>query len=165
MTAIVTAADVLALTGQTVTDAQITQAQGIISVKCGRDLSDALIFTGTGLAVLVPFSRDQRLLKAAVAYQAAWMNAHPDTFLASDITQMTADGTSAAYKETGLYLAPLARVCLRRLSWQRTRSIHVDRAPVTAARDRRGDTTFDTSRELLEAEDDLQGGIWPWIQL
>jgi hypothetical protein len=162
---IVSTAEVLALTGQTVTDDRITQAQGIISIKCGRDLSDALVFSGTGLAVLVPFARDQRLLKSAVAYQAAWMNAHPDTFLAADITQMTADGTSAVYKETGLYLAPLARVCLRRLSWQRTRSIHVDRAPASAPRDLRGDTVFPTSRELLEVEEDRQGAMWGWIPL
>jgi hypothetical protein len=93
------------------------------------------------------------------------MNAHPDVFLAADITQMTADGTSAVYKETGLYLAPLAKVCLRRLSWQRTRSIHADRAPVTAPRDSRGDTTFDTSRELLEFQDELHGEQWGWIPL
>lgn len=165
MANIVTTADVLALTGQTVTDNHIAQAQGIISVKCGRDLSDALIFSGTGLAALVPFARDQRLLKQAVVYQAAWIPAHPDTFLAADIQQYTADGTSAVYKENGMYLAPLARTCLRRLSWQRTRSIHIDRAPETAARDARGDTVFTRSRELIEMDDELHGKQWGWIPL
>jgi hypothetical protein len=164
MANLVTTAEVLALTGRTVTDTHVTQAQGIISVKCGRDLSDALIFSGTGLAALVPFSRDQRLLKQAVAYQAAWIPAHPDVFLAADITQMTADGTSAVYKETGLYLAPLARVCLRRLSWQRSRSIHIDRAPETAPRDARGDTTFTRSLDLIEMEAE-SGQVWGWIPL
>lgn len=165
MTNIVTTAEVLSLTGQTVTDDRIAQAQGIISVKCGRDLSDALVFSGTGLAILVPFARDQRLLKQAVVYQAAWMNAHPDTFLAADIQQYTADGTSAVYNANGMYLAPLARTCLRRLSWQRTRSIHVDRAPVTAPRDARGDTTFPVSREVLEFQDEAHGDQYGWIPL
>ena len=117
MAAIVSTARVLELTGVTVTDAHILQAQAIVGMKCGRD------FDAADWAASVPFGRDRVNLAKAVAFQAAFIWAHPDVFTAADVRASSADGTSATYSETGIVLAPLAKMSLRSLSWKGTRTV------------------------------------------
>lgn len=71
-------------------------------------------------------TKNLRLLKMAVAYQAAWMTDHPDLFTHIDISTMLQDGIqfTNAHANAGV-LAPLAKRAIDRLSWRRNRSIRV----------------------------------------
>jgi hypothetical protein len=71
-------------------------------------------------------SKNLRLLKLAVAFQAAWMTAHPDQYTGSDFDTFQSDGLSVTYKnENSNILAPMARRCIKRLSWKRNRNIYI----------------------------------------
>jgi hypothetical protein len=112
-----TAADVLSLTGATVTDSQLTQANAALELHAGRLYTDAAARTGT---------RDIEWMRRACAYQAAWMPSQPDMFSRLDITSTgNAAGSGVALKDHALVLAPLARKALARVSWLRSRSLHV----------------------------------------
>jgi hypothetical protein len=110
-----TAVDVKALTGVTVSDTLIDQATAVIEL------------TGGGrLARLDPAFVSERnfdWLRRAVCYQAAFMAGRPDYFEAADVSSLTQDGVSAQLKGDSLILAPLARRCLKRLSWRGVRTI------------------------------------------
>lgn len=120
MAGIVDVAAVLDLTGATVTDAQILQAQGIVELFTGYELGSATWQTDQ-----VPFRPDQLRLMKAVGYQAAFMVAHPDVFTAADISASSADGYSQSWNELGAVIAPLAKIALRRLTKNRSRSVRV----------------------------------------
>jgi hypothetical protein len=71
-------------------------------------------------------SKNARLLKMAVAYQAAWITDHPDVFTHIDISTMLQDGIQYSQRhENAGVLAPMARRAIDRLSWRRTRSIRI----------------------------------------
>lgn len=107
-----TIAGVAELTGATVTDADLAKAGGIIDLFAGR----------TYAAVARTGSRDAGWLRAAVAYQAAWMPTQPDLFGRMDYTAVP-DG--APVTVTGMVLAPMAKWALKRVSWLKSRSLHV----------------------------------------
>lgn len=122
-------ADVASMTGATVTQAQLAQAQLIIEIvsdvspESSFDADDPTVETG----LISP--KNLRYLKMAVAYQAAWMLAHPDVFTNADSKDMSEDGLSMTYgNKDANVLAPLARKCVRRLTWMRpNRSVRVQR--------------------------------------
>jgi hypothetical protein len=117
-----TAADVLSLTGATVTDAQLTQANGAIELHAGRLYTDAAARTGT---------RDLEWMRRATAYQAVWMASQPDVFTRLDYTEVAKEtGAATKVTATAMTLAPLARKALARVSWLKSRSVHV-RSPFT----------------------------------
>ena len=105
------------LTGVTVTGAELTRAEAVIGISCGRDPDT------TPLASLSV--RDQSWLGRAVAYQAAWMQAQPDMFTRSLVATYSDNGQSLAFGPSGQELAPLARRALRRLSWKGSLSVAV----------------------------------------
>lgn len=71
-------------------------------------------------------TKNLRLLKMAVAYQAAWMTEHPDLFTHTDIQSINQDGIFYVHQHENSYLiAPMARRALKRLSWMRNKSIRV----------------------------------------
>ncbi len=105
------------LTGATVTEAELTRAEAVIGISCGRDPDI------TPLASLSV--RDQSWLGKAVAYQAAWMRGQPDMFTRSSVTTYSDNGQSLAFGPSGQELAPLARRALRRLSWKGSLSVAV----------------------------------------
>lgn len=111
-----TTADVLSLTGKTVTDEQLAQANSVVEVRGGRLYSISATRIG---------ARNTEWLKRAVAYQAAWMLRQPDYFGRMDVTAISQDGRSSTLRDGGMELAPLARVALNRCSWMRSRSMHV----------------------------------------
>lgn len=111
-----TAADVLSLTGATVTDAQLTQANAALELHAGRLYTDAVTRTGT---------RDIEWMRRACAYQAAWMLSQPDMFSRIDMSAMTQGGRAVGLKDHALVLAPNAKRALARVSWLRSRSLHV----------------------------------------
>jgi hypothetical protein len=103
-------ADVDTYTNVTVDADEITRAQAIIEIfaHTTTEASDAGLIS----------SRNLRLLKQAVAYQAAWMTEHPDVFTNVDVTSFSQDGMSASQAHAHAHLlAPLAKRCLDRLSW------------------------------------------------
>lgn len=71
-------------------------------------------------------TKNMRLLKMAVAYQAAWMTQHPDLFTHTDIQSINQDGIFYVHQHENSYLlAPMARRAIKRLSWNRTKNIRV----------------------------------------
>lgn len=111
-----TASDVEEITGITVTDAQLSQAQAQIELRVGRTASQTSTLRTSALV----------WLRLAVAYQAAWMTAQPDLYTRSEVDSVSQDGASVRWKPDGQMLAPLARRALKRLGWKGTRSSHVD---------------------------------------
>lgn len=111
-----TTSDVLAITGTTVTDAEVTQAQYLVEMfaDTNEDANNQIA------------TKNLRLLKLAVAYQAAWIVQHPDVFSVIDVTSATQDGMSWTIGNPGsAVMAPLARMAIARLSWKRNRSVYI----------------------------------------
>lgn len=111
-----TVAETLSYTGITVSTDNITAAQFMVELFADvTEEADANIST-----------KNARLLKMAVAYQAAWLTEHPDVFTNIDITNMAEDGIafSNAHANSGL-LAPMAKRAISRLSWYRNSNIRI----------------------------------------
>lgn len=110
------------VTGQEVTQASIILAQtivGMISGVADQAIDDEVIATA-----------NLSLLKKAVAFQAVWLDAHPDVLTAMDVEGVSQDGLSSTYATRYSHiLAPLAVLCINRLSWKR--------APIRVGRNRR----------------------------
>jgi hypothetical protein len=110
-----TIADTLSYTSITVTQDDIDSAQAMIELFADvtEASSDASLISAKNL----------RMLKLAVAYQAAWMTSQPDLFTRSDVGLMTQDGISftSPHANSGI-LAPMAKRALDRLSWRRNRN-------------------------------------------
>lgn len=103
------------LTGRAVSDAEVATAAAVIEAVIGVLPSDD-----------VP-ARDRTWIERAVGYQAAFIAATPDYFERANVREAGSDGQSAVFTRDGLYLAPLARTALRKLSWKGSRSV----TPVT----------------------------------
>jgi vacuolar-type H+-ATPase catalytic subunit A/Vma1 len=105
---------VLEVTGYEVTTAVILRAQAVIETVIGKDESE------------VVDSRDKLILAKATAFQSAYMRDNADkvyeqialTYKAQSDAAVTLDATMMAP-----WVAPLAVLAMRRLSWARTRSI------------------------------------------
>lgn len=118
-----TIADVDDVAGVTVTDRELRTARGIVETLVGvfesvdrPDVSD----------------RDREWLRRAVCYEAAFVHDNPDLFSRIDVTSASQDGESVAFRNVDAHLlAPLARKCIRKLSW---RGLH---RPAEVAADRR----------------------------
>lgn len=106
--------DVNVVTGVTVTEAQLAQAQSVIELMTGR----------TADASSLMKARDLHWLKMAVAYEAAWLPDKPDLLTQTDVTSYNQDGATANLKADAQILAPLARRAMKRLSWRGNRSVH-----------------------------------------
>jgi len=131
------------LTGEAVTLPELKQAQAIIMLFAGTttQASDA------GLIA----SRNLRHLAWAVGWQAVWMTEHPDVYTNVDSTSFSQDGVSSSQAHANAHLlAPLAKRCLDRLSW--------NLAPLQAYKAR---TYTDTGTRDSAVRDDAQ----PWIPL
>lgn len=112
-----TTSDVTTYTGVTVTGAQVEQAQAVIELFA--DVTEDSV-------QLAP--KNLRLLKLAVAYQAAWITQHPDAFTSMDTTNVSQDQVSATFTHANAgILAPLAKRALDRLSWRRTRGLRIQK--------------------------------------
>ncbi|MDQ0907790.1 hypothetical protein QFZ22_003775 [Streptomyces canus] len=146
-----TPAETLTWTGTTVSQAELEASQGIIEMLAGTTelASDAGNISSTNL----------RHLKKANAYQAAWMQEHPDVFTAMDISQMAeggGSGMSITLANNGVFLAPMARMSLSQLSWKAVRSIRV--RPRNEAARRRIEAQY--SLDGFETGDDCGSGEW-----
>lgn len=102
-------AEVLALTGVEATEAQISQAQGVI------DLFSGVVEGVEDLSV-----RDTRLLRMATAYQAVWMASQIDVLSRTTVHRIDQDGAVIWVDEPNDFiLAPLAKRALAQLSWNK----------------------------------------------
>ncbi|TXJ78626.1 hypothetical protein E2C11_16600 [Streptomyces lavendulae] len=110
-----TVQDVTGATGVTVTDAQLAQAQADIEIFSNR------IYTDTDRIR----TRDLYWLGRAVARQAAWLAGQFGLETRLDATQIQQDQVSTTLQGDGLVLAPMARRALQRVSWMRSRTVHV----------------------------------------
>jgi hypothetical protein len=113
------ASDVINATGVTVTEQQLAQAQDDIEIATGRIYPDTPRLR----------TRDLYWLGKAVARQAAWIAGQFGLETRLDASQIQQDGVSTTLQGDGLVLAPMAARAIRRVSWMRSRSIHV-RAPI-----------------------------------
>lgn len=111
-----TVTDVLNLTSANITTTQLSQAGATIDIECGR--SYAIDGSRVG-------SRDLYWLKLACAYQAAWLTTQVDEFTRIDALGIQASRRMIMLRDTALVLAPHARKALKRVSWLKTRSLHV----------------------------------------
>lgn len=113
-----TVEDVDNITGIEVTAGQLLQAQGVVEIfaDATTDASDAGRISPKNLGKL----------KKATAYQAAWISEHPDAFTNLDLKDATQDGMSFTllHANSGV-LAPMAKRCIDRLSWKRTKSLRI----------------------------------------
>lgn len=122
-----TVADVKAATGKQVAEETLVRAQFHVEVLT-RVAAVECYPAGTaptGDQTFPVSKRDLRWLKAAVAYQAGWMESQPDLFDRNDVTNISQDGVGVQYTVSGLTLAPLARRALNNLSWFGSRSVNI----------------------------------------
>ena len=113
-----TVAETLTYTGITVGADTLASAQAMIEI-----FADVTEEANDNIS-----TKNLRLLKMAVAYQAAWITDHPDVFTHIDISTLLQDGVqyNVLHANSGV-LAPMARRALDRLTWRRNRSMRVRR--------------------------------------
>lgn len=109
-------ADVTAVTGVTgATDAQLGIAGFVTDLYHNHDYSN---FANVGW-------RDAKYLCQAVCYEYVWLQQQFDMFVRSDITAEMEGRRMVLLGPEALKLGPLAKLALDRVSWRRSRSLHV----------------------------------------
>lgn len=130
---VVTPADVLNVTGATVTTAQINTAKGTVSAVTGLDLDNVPAKATT---------RDLFLLTRAVIWQSAY-DVSEDASRDRSVVSASANGASVTYAAssedaTEFGLSPFTSRYLARLSWRRhgggIRTVHVTPEVLQVAR-------------------------------
>lgn len=106
---------VIDVTGVTVDQQQLAQAQAAIEVLSNRIYDETARIR----------TRDQYWLGRAVAWQAAWLVGQYDLTTRLDATATSQDGVGNQLTSDALVLAPMAGRALRRCSWMKSRTIHV----------------------------------------
>lgn len=129
----------LAVTGVEVTDVQLLTAQATVEVMSGRMYDDTARIR----------TRDLYWLGRAVAFQAAWAAGQPGLETRMDLTSTTQDSVSASLTADAVVLAPMAARAINRLSWRRSRTVHV-RSPFVDG------SNWVGANPLLESNDDLE---------
>lgn len=113
--------DVPLITGVTVDEETLLRAGYNIDVACARSYATDSARVG---------SRDAYWLKLATAYQAAWLSTQVDAFNRIDALDVNQGNTQTRLRDTALFLSPHARKALKRVSWLKSRSVHI-RSPFT----------------------------------
>jgi hypothetical protein len=132
------AQDVIDTTGVSVTEQQLVQAQKAVEVFSNRIYPDSERMR----------SRDLYWLGQAVAYQAAWLAGQFGLETRLDATQIQQDQVSTTLQGDGLVLAPMAGRSLRRVSWMRSRTVHI-RSAIEGAGPITGDALTDGADDHL----------------
>jgi hypothetical protein len=122
MAAWATISETLAYTRINVEQEDIDAAQ--VMIELFADVVYEQTYDESGTALIG--AKNLRLLRMAVAYQAAWMTQHPDLFTHTDIQSINQDGIFYVHSHENSYLiAPMARRALKRLSWMRNKNIRI----------------------------------------
>jgi hypothetical protein len=119
-----TAQDVYTIAKATVTDDLVAQAGANIDVECARPY-DVFVAGVPNGGVSQISTLDLYWLKLACAYQAAWIPSQPDLYARTDVKQIGRGTGSLQLSDTALVIAPLAKRALNRVSWLKSRSVHV----------------------------------------
>lgn len=103
--------DVYDVTGREASPESLAAAHVIVEIFAGT----TSIATDDGLVS----SRNLRRLTQATAFQAVWLDTHPDVLDAMDVEGISQDGLNATYANANAHLlAPMAKRCIDRLSWK-----------------------------------------------
>jgi hypothetical protein len=128
-----TSADVQDITGVSVTDQQVTIAGFIIDNYTGRpyafEWTDSSGMLHTYAWHQKVGAADSYWLKLAVSYETVWLQAQPDAMTRMNMESVPTTRESIKLNEHGMVLGPIAKKALGRVSWLRTRSLHV-RSPL-----------------------------------
>jgi len=139
-----TEAEVLSITGVTVTAAQLAQANSVITIFANRT-EDAVLS-----------DRDLYWLKQATCWQAAWQKDQAGYTTRHAVTEVTQDGMQLVYSGgdtpnlASVTLAPLAQRALKNTSWKGSKTLRI--RPVNE------DSLSVNTNYRLESNDDL----FPW---
>ena len=107
-----TADDVLEVTGYSVDDTDIRKAQAVIEVFAGKVES------------LITNVEDLAWMRYAVAWQTAYMASDENSiFEQANIQSLAQNDTKIDFGNKDYVIAPLAQKAVRRLSWNRSRSV------------------------------------------
>lgn len=126
-----TAADVLNITGQNVTDAQVQYSGSIVDLFTGRPYSFQWTEPSSQETITYNWwenvgASDTYYLKLAVVYQVLWVQQQPDLYTRLELDSIqTMRAPIKLNNDNGLMLGPLARKALSRVSWLRSRALHV----------------------------------------
>jgi hypothetical protein len=134
-------ATVLSVTGVEVTDQQILQAQADIEIFTNRTWDDTSRIR----------ARDLYWIGRAVAYQTAWRAGQFGVESRMDQTAQSQDGVSATLGADAVVLGPMAARAINRLSWRRSRTVHI-RSPFVDG------SSWLGPNPLYEANDELE--VW-----
>lgn len=119
-------AQVYSITGVEITEQELSDAQMVIEMHCGR--------TAAGMGTDNTRLRDTDLgwLRKAVAFQAVWQRQQPGYQERHWVKEVIQDGTNVVYASSGeasnvafLNLGPLAARALKNLSWMKNRSLRL----------------------------------------
>lgn len=139
-----TEAEVLSVTGVTVTATQLAQADSVITIFANRTTAAELS------------TRDLYWLKQATCWQAAWQKDQAGFATRHAVTEVTQDGMQLIYSGgdspnlAAVSLAPLAQRALKNTSWKGSRTLRI--RPVNE------DSLSVNTNYRLESNDDLL----PW---
>lgn len=120
-----TTSNVRSITGETVTEDELADAQGVIELYAGRTFAGSK--DNESIRV-----KDVVWLQKAVAYQAVWQRQQPGYKTRHAIKEVNQDGAQIIYAGSSepnntalIMLAPLAQRSLKNVSWMRSRTIKV----------------------------------------
>jgi len=126
-----TATDVLNITGITVTNAQVSIAGSIVDLFTGRPYSFS--WTDPSSEEVIQYNwfenvgaTDTYYLNLAVVFQTVWMQQQPDLYTRLELDSIqTMRAPIKLNNDNALMIGPLARKALSRVSWLRSRALHV----------------------------------------
>jgi hypothetical protein len=126
-----TAADVLNYTGVEVTDQQVTLAGWIIDLYSGRPYSFSWTDPSTNEVTQYNWwenvgGADNYYMTLAVCFQVVWMTQQPDLMTRLDLKRVPTTREAIQVQDMNtLQIGPLAKKALGRVSWLRSRALHV----------------------------------------
>lgn len=124
MTTWCTVEDVMTFANAQVSDQVLAQAGAQIDVASARPYDIFVAGVPAGQVSKIG-AADMYWLKLACAYQAAWLASQPDVYTRSNVKQIGRGTGSLMLDETALILGPLAKQALKRVSFLKSRSLHV----------------------------------------
>jgi hypothetical protein len=119
MPALCSVSDALGITGQTVTEDQLTKARYDIELLCGR------LFIRLDAGVLSDDDADW--LTRAIAHQAVFGATHVAKDVAIEATSVSEGGGTISPTPDGVVLSAMARRALNQLSWVGARTVRISR--------------------------------------
>jgi hypothetical protein len=125
-----TSTDVQQVTGVEVTDQQVTIAGFVIDNYTGRPYAFQWVEPSTDEVITYEWwqkvgAADSYYLRLAVCYQTVWMLAQPDIMQRMDVREIPTTREPLRLEANAMVLGPIAKKALSRVSWLRSRAIHV----------------------------------------